>query len=112
MKGGTEGDSLSILLYRLLMIPLALIFQREELNIVWAWYVDNAALSGPPAVVASEMLLLLYYGPACGYFLCSTKSILIDATLENSLGGKLLLEFSFKAPERSRYLGGFLAKAP
>ena len=109
-EGVTQGDPLSMLLYGLAMTPLALILQREEPGVVWAWYADDAALSGPPAAVANGMRLLLRYGPARGYFPCPAKSILIDAPPEDSPGGRLLAEFSFEAPAGSRYLGGFLGK--
>ena len=109
-EGVTQGDPLSMLLYGLAMTPLALILQREEPGVVWAWYADDAALSGPPAAVANGMRLLLRYGPARGYFPFPAKSILIDAPPEDSPGGRLLSEFSFKAPGGSRYLDGFLGR--
>ena len=109
-EGVTQGDPLSMLLYGLVMTPLALILRWEEPNVIWTWYVDTVALSGLPVTVANGIRLLQRFGLTRGYYSCPAKSILIDASPKDSHRARLLAELDFKSPEGSRYLGGYLGR--
>ena len=66
-EGVTQGDSLSMVLYGLVMVPLAQDLQEYEPTVVQPWYADAMAMVRPISGISRVMKRLQLAGPAQGY---------------------------------------------
>ena len=76
-EGVTQGDPLSMVLYGLTLVPLAKLCRVSVSQLVHAWYADDAALAGPIRLIGEAARLIMAHGPARGYYMEPSKSILI-----------------------------------
>ena len=61
-KGVIQGDPLSMILYRLALVPLAKTLQAAFPHVVQPWYTDDVAMHGRVSKIAGTMQLLLKLG--------------------------------------------------
>ena len=76
-EGVTQGDPLAMVLYGIALLPLAEALRMEFPDVLQPWYVDDAAMQGPPARVAACFKLLCKLGPKFGYYPEPEKSFAI-----------------------------------
>jgi hypothetical protein len=107
-EGVTQGDPLSMVLYRFALTPLAETLRARVPTVVQPWYADDAAMAGSVDGIAEAQRLLLELGPRRGYFPEPDKSILIVPFATPTPALEPLVEFNFRHEEGHRYLGGFV----
>eukprot|EP00957_Ditylum_brightwellii_P163550 12452510-Ditylum_brightwellii.AAC.2 len=74
-EGVTQGHPLSMILYGIVLVPLATIIWMQEKDVMAPFYTDDTLLNGPATANARMMLVLMEHGPDFGYFLEPEKSI-------------------------------------
>lgn len=108
-EGITQGDSLSMLLYGLTLVPLAKIIREATDQVIQPWYAGDMAMAGPASKIKIAMNLLMKYGPDRGYFPEPDKSVLVCIDeLKRKACSQVLGDYEFKGPPYARYLGGFI----
>ena len=107
-EGVTQGDPLSMVLYRITLVPLAEELRAADLGILSPFYAVDAAFDGLAQRSAQLLKLLMKRGPDRGYFPEPDKSLFISDTPGQKAGVKrelaaevLILNFV----SGSRYLG-------
>ena len=79
-EGVTQGDPLSMVLYRVTLVPLAEELRAADQGILSPFYADDAAFDGLAQRSAQLLKLLIKRGPDQGYFPEPTKSLFISDT--------------------------------
>ena len=62
-EGVTQGDPLAMVLYGMMLLPLAEILREAYPEVLQPWYANDAAMQGPPDQVAACFKLLCEIGP-------------------------------------------------
>ena len=91
-EGVTQGDPLSMVLYRITLIPLAEELQAADPGLLSPFYANDADFDGSEGCSAQLLKLLMRRGPDRGYFPEPAKSIFILDTpgQEEAESGSLL----------------------
>ena len=110
-EGVTQGDPLSMVLYKITLVPLVEELRAADPGILSPFYADYTAFDGSVRRSAQLLKLLMKRGPEQGYFPEPAKSLLISDTPEKEEATKrefakegLVLNFT----RGSRYLGAYL----
>ena len=78
-EGVTQGDPHTMISYGIGVLPLIRYLRRDHPQVTQPWYVDDAGAGGSFGAVMAHFRNLQLKGPARGYFLDPTKSILVVA---------------------------------
>ena len=79
--GVTQGDPLSMVLYRIILVPLTEELIAKDPGLLLTYYVDDAAFDGLAERSAQLLNLLVKRSPDQGYFPEPDKSLFISDTL-------------------------------
>ena len=79
-KGVTQGDPLSMVLYKITIIPLSEELRMIDPRILSLFYADDAAFDSFPRQSAQLLKLLMEIGTDRGYFPETSKSLFISDT--------------------------------
>ena len=110
-EGLTQGEPLSMVLYRITPVPLVEELRAADLGILSPFYADNAAFDGSARRSAQLLKLLMRRGPDREYFHEPAKSLFISDTLGQEEASKR--EFAVEGltlnfVSGSSYLGAYL----
>ena len=76
-EGVTQGDLLSIVLYRITLVPLAEELRAEDTGLLSQFYADDAAFDGSARRSVQLLKMLMKRGADRGYFPDPAKSLFI-----------------------------------
>ena len=109
-EGVTQGDPLAMALYGIALLPLADILRKEFPQVLQPWYADDAAMQGPPEMVAACFERLMAIGPHFGYYPEPAKSFAIcpEATEARVLRAFGAAGLTVQARRGHRYVGGYV----
>ena len=79
-EGVTQGDPLSMVLYRITLVPLAEELQAVDPGLLSSFYADDAEFDGSARRSAQLLNLLMKRGTDRGYFPEPVKSLFISYT--------------------------------
>ena len=87
-EGVTQGDLLSMVLYRITLVPLAEELRAADMGILSPFYADDVLFDGLARRSAQLLNLLMKRGPDRGYFPKPANSLFILDTPEQEEAAK------------------------
>ena len=111
IEGATQGDPLSMVLYRITLVPLVEELRAADPGLLSPFYADDAAFDGSARRIAQLLNLLMKRGPGRGYFPELAKSLFISDTpgQEEAAKREFAVEgLTLNFVSGSRYLGSYL----
>jgi hypothetical protein len=107
-EGVTQGDPLSMVLYGLALVPLAMRLREYAPALPQAWYANDFVMAGPCSIIKPPVATLEQLGPERGYFPEPAKSIVIVRPDEQAAARQHLQEYHFQYHDGYRYVGGYI----
>ena len=110
-EGVTQGDTLSMVLYGITLVPLAEELRAAEPGLLSPFYADDADFDGSARRSAQLLKLLMKRGTYRGYFPEPAKSLFISDTpgKEEAEKNDFYVEgLNLNFVSGSRYLGSYL----
>ena len=107
-EGVTQGNTLSMVLYRLVLILFAKLTRLAVLQLVHAWYADDAALAGLLLEIGWAAQLIMKHSPDQGYYMEPAKSVLVCSPHTWDVDLNALSAFEFIQLDGLRYPRDFI----
>ena len=79
-EGVNQGDLLSMVLYSIILVPLAKVFRTADLGLLSLFYMEDAAFDSSEQLSAHLLKLLMKSGSDQGCFPNLAKSLFISNT--------------------------------
>ena len=109
-EGVTQGDTLAMITYGIGVLPITRDLRRDHPRVMQPWYAGNAGAVGEFRDIMAHYRDLQLRGPALGYFLNPTKSILVMAERNAPQAKEYFRGMGVQVVTWSRYLGGFIGE--
>ena len=108
-EGVTQGKHLEMIAQRIRIIPIIRRNLRDiHLELVQHWYSDNSEYRDKYGRIKSHLEDLMQWGPDCGYFMDTTKIILVIPETNLPHMNELFRKVGLKVVTGSRYMGALL----
>ena len=107
-EGVNQGDPLSMIEYGIGVLSLSREFQGSHPHVTQPWYADDTGAGGKFTNILEHLRDLHVWGPARGYYLEPTKSILVLAPGNVSQAEEHFRGLGIRVVTGHRYLGGYI----
>ena len=107
-EGVTQGDPLVMIAYGIGVLPLMWDLRRAHPRVTHPWYADDAGAGGKFGNIMAHFRDHQLRGPARGYFLDPTKSILLVAKSNVPQAKEHFSGMGIQVVTGSRHLGGLV----
>ena len=104
----TQGDSLTMIVYGIGILPLIKNLKQEIPDVKHPWYTDGTGALGTLSILQIYFDSLARQGPGPGYHPKPTKSVLIVHPENIKKRKEFAACLGFKVCTGARYLGGFI----
>ena len=109
-EGVTQGCPLAMIIYGIGNLPLVRELKQQVPDVIQPWFADDASGGGKFLQLGKMIRLLIEKGPARGYFLEPTKSILIVRPSQVASAITQFADVGLTIVTGHRYLGGYLGE--